>query len=74
MHPFDYYLAHSIDDALVRLSQNKDVEARVLNGGTDLIVQLRERQCYADLLVDIKSIPEVNELSYDPGNGLYLQV
>jgi carbon-monoxide dehydrogenase medium subunit len=65
---FDYVAATSIDHAVTLLSQ--DVQTRVLAGGTDLIVQLREYRLAADVVIDIKHIPEVNELTYDPDGGL----
>ncbi|MFO0969181.1 MAG: FAD binding domain-containing protein, partial [Gemmataceae bacterium] len=37
---------------------------------TDLIVQVREHRRDIDVMVDIKRIPEVNELSFDPAKGL----
>jgi len=45
--------------------------SRVLAGGTDLIVQLREHLRDADLVVDIKKIPEVMSLKLSP-QGLHL--
>ncbi len=44
--------------------------ARVLAGGTDVIVQARERTRDIDLFVDVKHVPETMSLSYDPGEGL----
>jgi CO/xanthine dehydrogenase FAD-binding subunit len=71
LQAFDYVAARSVEAAIALLSQNGD-QARVLSGGTDLLVQLRERRLQAGLLVDIKSISEVNELSFDPAEGLRL--
>jgi CO/xanthine dehydrogenase FAD-binding subunit len=71
MQDFDYISARSVDEAVALLSSNGGVR-RVLAGGTDLLVQLRERRVKASLLVDIKHIPEVNELTYNPLTGLRL--
>ena len=52
--------------------EEKGDKARLLAGGTDLIVQAREGRRNLDWMIDIKSIPEVNELSYDSNSGLTL--
>src|SRR5262249_1361434 len=44
--------------------------ARVLAGGTDILVQLREHRRDLDLLVDVKNVPELNELAFEPARGL----
>lgn len=69
MQPFDYAQAQNIDHA-VNLLTLANGRARILSGGTDLIVALREGRTQTDLVVDIKRIPEANELSFDQSHGL----
>lgn len=69
MRDFDYTAVNSVDEA-VSLLNNFGETACVLSGGTDLLVQLREGRKKADLLVDIKHIPEVNQIVFDPHQGL----
>lgn len=71
MKAIDYISPKTISEACAALATKGD-KARVLAGGTDIIVQVRENRRDVDLLVDIKQIPEVNELSYDPQRGLRL--
>jgi carbon-monoxide dehydrogenase medium subunit len=70
----DYTSPGSLNEALALLAEKGD-KARILAGGTDLLVLLRtrpDRVKNPDLIVDVKSIPELNELSYSPGAGLTL--
>ena len=69
MHAFDYATPQSVADAVVLLNEHGE-NARVLAGGTDLIVQLRENRRRAEVVVDIKGIAEANKLSYDVSTGL----
>jgi CO/xanthine dehydrogenase FAD-binding subunit len=71
LQAFDYAAAHSVEEAVSLLSKH-DGQACALSGGTDLLVQLREGRLRARLLVDIKPVPEANELRYDPAAGLQL--
>ncbi len=69
MQQFRYIRAHNVEHAATLLLQH-DGRARILAGGTDLIVALRERRLETELVIDIKGIPEVSELSFDPVEGL----
>ncbi len=71
MKDFAYLSPKSIRETVALLEEKGD-RARLLAGGTDIIVQLREHRRDCAVLVDIKHIPEVNELSYDPKEGLRL--
>ena len=70
----DYARPESLDEA-IKLLADGGGKARPLAGGTDLIVLLRtnaERVGSPDLVVDVKGIPELNELSYSDDDGLTL--
>jgi carbon-monoxide dehydrogenase medium subunit len=67
----DYAAPRTVAEAVALLA-GKGARARVLAGGTDILVQLREGRRDCDLLVDVKHIPEVNELACDPRQGLRL--
>jgi CO/xanthine dehydrogenase FAD-binding subunit len=67
---FDYAAPQSVGEAAKLLGA--DPHAFLLAGGTDLLVQLRSGRKSADLVIDVKRIPELNEISYDPVRGLTL--
>ena len=71
MKDFSYAAPTSLAEAS-RLLAAANGKARILAGGTDIIVQLREGLRDADLVVDVKKIPELTELNFAPGKGLRL--
>ena len=68
MQAVKYARATTVEEASNLLREGGD--AVILAGGTDVIVQARERVRNIDLFVDIKHIPETMELSYDRADGL----
>jgi carbon-monoxide dehydrogenase medium subunit len=71
MKDITYAAPKTVADAAALLNDKGD-RARILAGGTDIIVQVREGRRDIDALVDIKHVPEVNELSFDPAKGLII--
>ena len=69
MQAVKYARASSVREA-IHLLEDGGPAARVLAGGTDVIVQARERRRDIDLFVDVKQVPETMALSYDPSQGL----
>jgi len=67
----DYVPVRSVEEAVAVLAEHGD-RAAPLAGGTDLIAQLKEGHRSIDLIVDVKPIPELMELSYDPAAGLWI--
>ena len=68
----DYATPHSVREAVDLLGEAGG-SARLMAGGTDLLVALRAGVYDdTDLVVDGKNIPELNEITYDPVNGLTL--
>jgi carbon-monoxide dehydrogenase medium subunit len=71
LQALDYISAGTIQELGDLLTSNNG-RARILCGGTDLLVQLRERRRSAELLIDVKQIPEFNTIQYDHETGLWL--
>jgi len=71
MQALDYISAGSVKEA-VELLTSTNGRARVLCGGTDMLVQLRENRRRADLLIDVKNIAELTNIHYDPQIGLWI--
>ena len=69
MRPFEYQAPTSVGEAVAILGE-RGKKARLLAGGTDLLVQLRHGQFEVDLLVDVKRIPELSRIAFDPTAGL----
>ena len=69
MKDFEYKAPATIDEAVTLLAE-RGSEARVLAGGTDIIVQLREGLRKAGLVVDVKKIPELMSLTWRDDGGL----
>ena len=71
MQQFQYSAPESLD-AAARLLTEYGGRAAVLAGGTDILVQLREGLRSAEMVVDIKRIPELTEIVWEADRGLRL--
>lgn len=71
MHEIRYSAPRSVAEVVALLADNGG-PARVLGGGTDLLIQLRAGTSPARHLVDVKHIPELDVLSCDERDGLRL--
>ncbi len=70
MHPFEYVAATNVTEVVSLLARHGE-GARVMAGGTDLLVQLRADRYTLDALIDIKGVPEAIDVHIN-GGGLSL--
>jgi CO/xanthine dehydrogenase FAD-binding subunit len=66
---FDYVRAATREEVLHLLAKHGP-EARLLMGGTDLLVRMRDGVVAPRVLVDVKSVPGMRDVTYDPQTGL----
>ncbi len=75
MKDFEYFAPKTIDEAVALLAEHKG-KAVVYNGGTDIMIGLREyfKPGYVgpDYIVDIKKIPGLKEITFSKEDGLYV--
>jgi len=66
-HDFSYVAPASIDEVISLLAKHRD-KAKILAGGTDLIVNIKEGMQSPDLLIDIKSLESLRLISKEADN------
>ncbi len=66
---FDYIKPTTLEEASAFLAQHTG-EARAFIGGTDVFVRMRDGAWKDKYLVDVKSLPGMNDLKFDPAKGL----
>lgn len=71
MQEFEYVAPRTLDEA-IRLMAENGIRAKALAGGSDVLVQLRGGRYEIDRLVDVKKVPELNQLDCSQSDGLTL--
>jgi carbon-monoxide dehydrogenase medium subunit len=62
----EYYLPHSVADALILLKNNNG-QARIIAGGTDLVIDHQAEKIKAEAFVDISNIEELKKIECADG-------
>jgi carbon-monoxide dehydrogenase medium subunit len=70
MRRFDFHAPSTLDEALALLKRGDGV--RLLAGGTDLLVHLKQGDARPSTVVSIGRLPELAGLSFDESEGLRL--
>jgi CO/xanthine dehydrogenase FAD-binding subunit len=66
---FDYYRPITIEEA-IELLQSKGPDARVMAGGTDLMIKMRHGGLKLKTLIALKGIKGLDTIRFDKGTGL----
>ncbi len=72
MKPFEYVSVKDTRQAAQALGAERDA-AKILAGGTDLLGEMKDYIVTPSRLVNIKTIPDLDRLEYDPKRGLRLE-
>lgn len=66
---FEYYSPSTLTEACELLKKFSG-SARILAGGTDVIPQMYHKKIAPGQIINIKRIPKLNEITFDPAKGL----
>lgn len=67
INDFEYHKPKDINETFILLSEYKN-KAKILAGGTDLIVHLKEEITKPEIVIDIKGITELNKFEISEDN------
>ncbi|OGP51074.1 MAG: hypothetical protein A2Y79_00555 [Deltaproteobacteria bacterium RBG_13_43_22] len=68
---FQYRTPNSLTEVL-KILEMPTLAGKILSGGTDLILQMKQGLLSPSLIIDVKQVPELNRLEWDPQRGLRL--
>ena len=71
MKEFNYFAPGSVEEAL-ELMKEYEGKYTILNGGTDVMIRLRERLINPEAVIDIKRIPGLKDITFSEKDGLYI--
>jgi carbon-monoxide dehydrogenase medium subunit len=69
MRRFEYFAPQTLDEALALLKERGD-GVRLLAGGTDMLVQMKEAGLHPSAVVNIYALPELKGIEFDETKGL----
>lgn len=69
MKSFQYQKVPTLEEAF-HLLERYGERAKILAGGTDLLVKMHNRAVHPEILIDLKGIAGLDGIQYDPGAGL----
>ena len=68
LNDFEYY-APKTSGEILDLVGRLGTKAKILAGGTDLLIMMKEKMLKPDYLIDINDVQELKGISYEPGKG-----
>ena len=71
MREFEFLQPKSIAEAIAMRVEHGD-RLVVYDGGTDLVIQLRDRLIAPDSVMDVKKIPGLHEITFSEKEGLFI--
>jgi carbon-monoxide dehydrogenase medium subunit len=71
MKEFEYLRPETMEEAIILRREHEGCSV-LLNGGTDIVIQLRERLIAPEYVIDIKRIPGLNKITFNKEEGLYI--
>jgi carbon-monoxide dehydrogenase medium subunit len=71
MREFEYLRPETVEEAITLRQKHKGCSV-LLNGGTDVIIQLRDHLIAPEFVIDLKHIPGLKKLTFSKEDGLYI--
>ena len=69
MRRFQYFAPHTLDEAVTLLQEQGD-GVRLLPGGTDLLVHMKESGLHPSAVVSLHALDELRGIEFDQARGL----